>query len=165
MSDHQHVEPFPPTNVPALSTHKPYHLQHVRNFRLTKRRAEGRHCATTFGDNFTDLAVRFTLHSLPEIRRLNWQRPSQRAVPLPSWSMATEATLRIKRIHPLIAPTRSYVQEKNQPKSSFYYDHLPTGSVHGLVQFHIKQTDFSKILARPRWFEGCSGGVQDSYNL
>ena len=71
VSNHQGIEFFPPASIPALTAEKSYHLQHVRNFGLTKRRAKRGHRALPFGNCFTYLAVGSALNGIPEVRRPN----------------------------------------------------------------------------------------------
>ena len=104
MGDHQRIVFFPPGEIPAFAAEEAYHLQQVINLGRPQGRLKGRHDPASLSDEFPNLIVAFSLHGFPKVRRLHWQVNSGWTVTAAAGTMATIATLRIKRVHPLIAP-------------------------------------------------------------
>jgi hypothetical protein len=104
MRHNQGVKALPPGKISPFTAEKPDHLQHVVDFRRAERRIEGRHHASTFGDDLADLRIAFFFDRIAKIRRLHRQRRRQRTIAITSRSMTIKTALSVERVHAFVPP-------------------------------------------------------------
>ena len=117
MCDHQRIVFFPPGQIAAFAAEETHHLQQVVDLGRSESGLKRRHDPAPVGDEFPNLVVALSLHSIPEVRRLHWQVGSRRTVAPAAGAMTTIATLRIERVHPFIAPASGTKERQNDGSS------------------------------------------------
>jgi len=95
---------FPPRQLSPLAAEETHHLEQIVDLRRAQGRIECRHDPSSFGDDPPDLRVALPLDRLPKVRRPNRQLHGHRAIAPAGGTVTIKTALRVKQIHPLIAP-------------------------------------------------------------